>query len=42
MIISILNTKGGCGKSTIAVNLSAGFAYLGMNTLLVDTDNTGT
>ncbi|MBW1743174.1 MAG: AAA family ATPase [Deltaproteobacteria bacterium] len=42
MIISILNTKGGCGKSTIAVNLSSGFAFLGMSTLLVDTDNTGT
>lgn len=42
MIISVLNTKGGCGKSTVAINVAAGLAHSGLDTLLVDTDKTGT
>lgn len=41
MIISVLNTKGGVGKSTTAINLAAGFAHRGEETLLLDTDKHG-
>jgi chromosome partitioning protein len=37
-IITVINAKGGCGKSTIAINLSAGLAQLGYRTLLIDMD----
>ncbi len=37
-IISIINQKGGCGKTTSAINLSAIFARRGLRTLLVDMD----
>ena len=37
-IITVINAKGGCGKSTIAMNLSAGLAHLGYRTLLIDMD----
>ena len=37
-IITVINAKGGCGKSTIAMNLSAGLAQLGYRTLLIDMD----
>ena len=38
MIISIVNEKGGSGKTTLAVNLAARLAEDGDNVLLVDAD----
>ena len=37
-VIVSINAKGGCGKSTIAMNLAAGLAARGYRTLLVDMD----
>lgn len=37
-IITAINAKGGCGKSTIAMNLAAGLAVRGIKTLLIDMD----
>lgn len=37
-IITSINAKGGCGKSTVASNLAAGLARRGHRTLLLDLD----
>ena len=37
-IITVINAKGGCGKSTMAMSLAAAFATQGLRTLLIDTD----
>lgn len=37
-IITVINAKGGCGKSTIAMSLAAGLAARGSEVLLIDMD----
>lgn len=39
--IAVINAKGGCGKSSTAVNVAAGLGQLGHRTLLVDFDPQG-
>jgi len=36
--IAVVNQKGGCGKTTVAINLSSALAEKGQKTLLVDMD----
>ncbi len=38
MIVTLTNQKGGCGKSTTALNLALGTAALGYDTALIDAD----
>jgi chromosome partitioning protein len=37
-IITVINAKGGCGKSTIAMSVAAGLARAGYSTLMIDMD----
>ena len=41
-IITVFNQKGGCGKTTLCMQLAGAFAYSGFRTLVIDMDPQGT
>lgn len=41
-IITVFNQKGGCGKTTVCMQLAGAFAHTGYKTLVIDMDPQGT